>query len=396
MNILYINLEYILEIIFFISIFLIFYTYFLYPAVLMLFSFKKTHYLMSRSNIEDYTIGELPLITMVISAYNEEKVIKEKLINITELEYPKDKLEVVIASDGSTDQTNSIIKLFKLKNLKFFELPRMGKVNVLNKIIPKTNGSILVFSDANTIYNSDALNKLIPNLYDPTVGCVCGRLKLINPNNTQSGHGESFYWLYETWIKKRESKLGCVVGANGAIYAIRKSLFDKMPSNTINDDFHISMKILEKGYKVIYESKAIGIEKVAPDFNSEFLRHVRDGAGHYREIAHLTGLLNPMKGISFFSYVSHRFIRWLVPFLLPVMFFCNLLLIQSSVYMEFFILQLLLYIVTVMTYLLQKNNIPIGYLRIPLFFFSINLALLIGFIKNITGQQDVIWTPTER
>jgi len=380
-----------LKFIFFASIFLTCYTYLFYPVILKLWSgFKRRG--EKTKKFDSY----IPHVTMVVAAYNEEKVIEEKLKNILDLDYPRDKIVAVIASDGSNDRTNEIVKRYESKSLKLIEYPRMGKVNVLNKTVPLASGEVVVFSDANTMYNSQAIMELVKHFRDASVGCVCGKLKLINPKSVQSGEGEGFYWRYETWIKEKESRLGCVAGANGAIYEIRRDLFEEMPSNIINDDFHISMKIMEKGYKVIYENDAVGIEEVAPDFKSEFLRHVRDGAGHYRAILHLIGLLNPMKGIKFFTYVSHRLIRWMVPFLLPLIFVLNIPLIESPFYMVIFLLQILFYSSAVISFFLQKYNVGLKIFNIPLFFLSTNLALMIGFWRNVVGTQGVTWDSTER
>jgi len=380
-----------LKFIFFSSILLTCYTYLFYPLILKFLSgFKRRD--VKTKKLDSY----IPYVTMVVAAYNEEKVIEEKLKNILGLNYPKNKMVAIIASDGSNDRTNEIVKRYESKNLKLMEYPRLGKVKVLNKTVPLASGEIIVFSDANTMYNSQAITTLVQHFRDADVGCVCGKLKLINPKSVQSGEGEGSYWRYETWIKEKESRFGCVAGANGAIYAIRRDLFEEMPSNVINDDFHISMKIMEKGYKVIYENDAIGIEEVAPDFNSEFLRHVRDGAGHYRAILHLTGLLNPIKGVKFFTYVSHRLIRWMVPFFLPLIFFLNILLIMNPFYMTLFFFQLFIYLCAILSFFLQKQNVKLKIFIIPYYFLCINLALLLGFWKNLLGAQGVTWDRTER
>jgi len=336
------------------------------------------------------------VVTMIVAAYNEEKIIEDKMRNIAELDYPDEKLSVIIASDGSNDGTNGIVKRYESESLRLIEYPRMGKVNVLNRTVPLAPGEIVVFSDANTMYDSQAVARLVEQFKDPNVGCVCGRLELMNPKKVQSGVGEGFYWRYETWIKRMESRFGCVVGANGAIYAIRKTLFEEMPDYVINDDFHISMKIMERGYKVIYENDATGIEEVAPDSKSEFLRHVRDGAGHYREIRCLTGLLNPMRGMRSFAYMSHRLVRWMVPFFLPLIFLVNIVLIDYPAYAAILLMQIGLYLMAAVAFLLQENAIKIGFLRIPLFFLTTNLALMIGFLKNVLGTQTVTWNRTER
>ena len=379
------------EIIFFSLIFLTCYTFLLYPLILKLLSgFKRG--VIKAKRLESY----IPYVTVVVAAYNEEKVIEEKLKNFLKFDYPLDKIVVIIASDGSNDRTNEIVKRYESKNIKLVEYPRMGKVNVLNKTVPLALGEIIVFSDANTMYDSKAITEMVKHFQDPNVGCVCGKLGLINPYNVQSGEGEGFYWRYENRIKEMESHFGCVVGANGAIYAIRKTLFEKMPKNVINDDFHISMKIMIKGYKVIYERNAIGIEKVAPDLSGEFLRHVRDGAGHYREIVHLTGLLNPLRGLVSFTYLSHRFIRWMVPFFLPLIFILNSILIESPLYKVIFLFQIAFYSSFFVAFFLQRYNVRIKILNIPFFFLLTNLALMIGFWKNVVGTQEVTWDRTER
>lgn len=362
-----------------------------YPIILKFWPVLKKHNTINK-DLNHYS----PSVSIVVAAYNEEKVIEEKLKNILSMDYPRDKMSAIIASDGSNDSTNEIVKRYESKNIKLKAFLRMGKVNVLNKTVTMAAGDIIIFSDANTMFNSNAVKKLVKHFVNPEVGCVCGRLKLINPKNVQSGDGEGFYWSYETWIKEKESRIGCVVGANGAIYAIRKALFEKMPSNVINDDFHISMKIMERGYKVIFERDAVGIEEVAPDFKSEFLRHVRDGAGHYRGIVHLVGLLNPMKGIRFFVYVSHRFIRWMVPFFLPLIFFLNIPLIIDPFYKTLFFLQLFIYSCAVLSFFLQKNDVELKIFNILYYFLSINLALIIGFWRNLVGTQGVTWDRTER
>jgi poly-beta-1,6-N-acetyl-D-glucosamine synthase len=382
----------VIKILFQLSIFLIIYTYFIYPAILWMHS-KITAGRINKVVFED--LKPIPNVTMLISAYNEEDIIVQKLDNCLKINYPIDKLEIIIASDGSTDNTNLLVNEYKSDRISFIDLPRMGKVNVLNKIALKSKSEILVFSDANTIYDPNALIELVKYFSNEKIGCVCGNLQLIN-SDVGEIDGESTYWKYEKWIKTRESKLGVVVGANGAIFAVRRNLFELMPSNTINDDFHISMKIFEKGYDIVFSKNAIGTEFIAKDFISEFKRHVRDGAGHYREILHFLSLLSPLKGKRFFSYFSHRIIRWFVPFLLIIVFISNIFLLDSFLYKTVFIVQCIFYILVMIALILKTFNSKISILNLPLFFISTNIALLIGFIKNILGKQDVKWDSTER
>jgi poly-beta-1,6-N-acetyl-D-glucosamine synthase len=371
---------------------LIVYSYLIYPIGMWMYSSIKDNTAKSFGIDEgDY----FPSVSLIISAYNEEPVIKKKLENCLAIDYPIEQLEIIIASDGSDDQTNDIIREYDSDRIKFYDLERMGKVNVLNTVIPKSHGDILVFSDANTIYNTNAIKELAKYFNNDAIGCVCGNLQLINPD-TNEVDGESLYWRYEKWIKKSESKLGVVVGANGAIYAIRRSILAPLPGNTINDDFHNSMQTFVNKSKLIFAEEAVAKEDVAVDFQSEFKRHIRDGAGHYREMWHFASLLNPFKGKYFFAYFSHRVLRWLVPFFMIAIFILNLLLIDKLFFAYLLKLQLTFYASVFILFILKRNGINVGILNVILFFTSTNIALFIGFLKNILGLQSVKWDSTKR
>ena len=293
---------------------MIVYTYIGYPIVLYLWS---NLFDVKRKN-EGRADYAWPTVSLLIAAYNEEKVISAKIENCLMLDYPKDLLHIWVASDGSSDNTNRMVKKYTeaQAHIHLLEFPRTGKSGILNQAMKLLNSEVVVFSDANTEYSADAVKRLVRHFEDPDVGCVSGRLIYRNPGETISGKGESIYWKYETALKKMESKLGYVAGANGAIYAIRRDLFEPFPPRTINDDFTLSMKIVMKGFKCVYDENAIVYEDVAPTMQSEFNRHVRDGAGHYIAVVHLLGLLNPLLGLRSFIYWSHRIFRWMVPFLL--------------------------------------------------------------------------------
>jgi len=378
-----------------VCVFIIVYTYFIYPLFLLLIS----HYggSQSRNDSSDEKIS-WPKVTLLIAAYNEEQVIERKINNSLLLHYPAGLLDIWIASDGSSDATNDIVKvrMQQNKSLNLIELPRLGKSEAINKAMASIKSDIIVFSDANTEYSNDAILKLVGHFDNPSIGCVCGRLIYRNPEEVISGKGESFYWRYETKLKKLESALGYVAGANGAIYAIRKELFVPLPSWTINDDFTISMKIVMKGYKCIYEENAIAYEDVAPSMESEFARHVRDGAGHYIAVRHLTGLLNPMLGVRSVIYWSHRIMRWSVPFLLIYIFIASLILSDIILYRILLIAQLVFY-GTAFVGLMTINRIRLPFIvYIPFYFSNLNLALLYGFLKVISGIQKPTWESTAR
>jgi cellulose synthase/poly-beta-1,6-N-acetylglucosamine synthase-like glycosyltransferase len=371
----------------------IIFTYFGYPIVLYILS--KIFSL--RENQESNNI-ELPRVSMLIAAYNEEKVIAAKIENCLQLDYPKGFLKIWIASDGSSDRTNDIVKKYAAihKNINLLEFPRTGKSGMLNKAIEAIEDKIVVFSDANTEYATDAIKKLVKHFEDPSVGCVSGRLIYRNPGETISGKGESFYWRYETYLKKMESKLGYVAGANGAIYAIKRELFEPFSPRTINDDFTLSMKIVKRGFKCLYEENAMVYEDVAPTMISEFNRHVRDGAGHYIAMISLRGLLNPLLGLRSFIYWSHRILRWLAPFLLILLFVINIFLLSDDLFKVFFAFQVIFYFLALLGWFgLKYIKMPF-ILYVPFYFCNLNLALLIGFFKAVANTQKTTWERTER
>lgn len=382
-----------LEVIFWTGFLLLFYTYLGYALILLLVTT-----IIKSKTIEYEKTGKLHTVAILIAAYNEEKVIVDKLKNCLALDYPAELLDIYIVSDGSSDRTNDIVRGYaeKDKRIHLLEFPRTGKSGVLNRAMACIKSEIVVFSDANTEYARDALTYLVKHFAGEKVGCVCGRLIYRNPGEIISGKGENFYWRYETVLKKIESRLGYVAGANGAIYAIKRELFETLPTGTINDDFTISMRIVQKGFRSVYDENAIAYEDVAPNMESEFKRHVRDGAGHYIAVYHLLGLLNPFLGIRSLIYWSHRLLRWAAPFILILLFLLNMFLLNELLYLSIFILQLGFYLIAVIGLIYVKTNKLPFFMYVPFYFCNLNLALLIGFLKAVTGRQKMTWERTER
>lgn len=381
-----------LEIIYWIFISVILYAYIGYPILLYLLS---NLYSSSNKNNKPTTA---PSVDLLIAAYNEERVICSKIENSLLIDYPSDLFNIWVVSDGSNDNTNQIVRKYaeNNKNVHLLEFKRAGKSVVLNQAMDYISGEIIVFSDANTQYSTDSIKKLIENFKEPKVGCVSGRLIYRNPGGSISGTGESFYWRYETALKKMESKIGFVAGANGAIYAIRKKLFVPFPPRTINDDFTASMVVVKKGFKSIYEENAIVYEDVAPTMQSEFKRHVRDGAGHYIAIIHLLGLLNPFLGVQSLIYWSHRIFRWIVPFLLISIFILNAFLLDNLVYKILFIFQCFFYTLSIIGWsTINFRKVPF-FIYVPFYFCNLNLALFLGFFKAIMNKQKTTWERTDR
>lgn len=382
-----------LEVIFWSGLFLLFYSYLGYPLFLIV-----VNKMLSPKSLWKREDEGWPVVSILIAAYNEEKVIGDKLKNCLALDYPAELLEIYVASDGSSDKTNAIVSGYadKEKRIHLLEFPRTGKSGVLNKAIACLKSEIVVFSDANTEYMRDALTNLINHFSDEKVGCVCGRLIYRNPDGTISGKGESLYWRYETKLKKLESKLGYVAGANGAIYAIRRDLFEPLPTGTINDDFTISMRIVQKGFRSLYDENAIAHEDVALNMESEFKRHVRDSAGHYIAVYHLLGLLNPFLGLRSFIYWSHRLLRWAAPFILILLLILNMLLLNNFFYLFILILHLGFYLSAIFGLINVRNKKLPFFMYVPFYFCNLNFALLLGFFKAVTGKQKMMWERTER
>jgi len=378
------------EIMFWTGLSALVYAYFGYPVML---------FILSRSIKRDPVpgVGLYPSVTMIIAAYNEAKVIGGKLQNCLALNYPK--INFIVASDGSSDATNAMVETLAESDarVRLLALPRGGKACAINAAMAEATGEIVVFSDANTIYEPESVSKLVPFFADAQVGCVSGRLAYKNPALVISGEGESAYWRYEMGLKRMESRLGYVAGASGAIYALRRDLFKPLPAGTINDDFLISMRVVQRGYKSIYVESAIGYEEVAPDVSGEFRRHVRDGSGHYLAIAHLAGLLNPFLGMRAYIYWSHRILRWLAPFILILVFIANVALAKEQVYYaSLLLLQSCFYLLALAGYAASKSRRVSFLFYVPFYFCNLNLALLLGFLKVISGRATQTWESTQR
>jgi biofilm PGA synthesis N-glycosyltransferase PgaC len=368
-----------------VCVFLVVYTYLMFPLCIRILSmlYRPKHCSVP------VTGSYQPSVAIICAMYNEEDVVEDKIANFKELTYPDHRM--YIGSDGSSDRTNEILaKYTDDKALSIVTFPRRGKVHVINDLIASATEDILVFTDANSMFSPDAIEKLVLHLNDPQVGAVCGRLKLIDSSGSS---GEGYYWRYETMLKKAEGVFRCVIGGNGAIYAVRRDLVHQLPVDTINDDFTISLQVIAQGYGMTYAEGAIATEEVGKDDAVEFKRHIRDAAGHYRAMLHLTPLLNPFYPKRFFFYVSHRMIRWFVPQLMVLLLLLPWFRITDPVAMLVLLGQTLFYGLAAVGWLSNSKN---KLFYIPFYFTYMNVALLVGFMKNILGMQKVAWDRTER
>ncbi|HZY10176.1 MAG TPA: glycosyltransferase family 2 protein, partial [Bacteroidota bacterium] len=368
----------------------ILYTYGIYPIILIIVkSFHRNSQLKIKMNG-----SELPSVSLVVAVYNEDPIVRHKLENLKGIDYPQEKIEFLFGSDGSTDETNEILKSFSFPNfhVELFS-QRRGKAAVVNELIARAKGEIIVFSDANTFYNQDTVRKLIENFRDQTVGAACGELRLNSDNQTVGGMGEVSYWNYENTIKKMESSIKTTLGASGGVYAIRKCLFTSLPTkNVVTDDFLIPMHILRQGYKIIYEPTALAFEKISNSVTGEFRRKVRIGAANFHGISEFAPLLNPKYGFIAFALWSHKIIRWSVPFLLLIVFSTSIVLVDNSdIHRVFFLFEFVFIIIGIIGLIAEKVNLRVGKLGLPYYFIAMNAALLLGFINFIFGRQRATW-----
>lgn len=350
----------------------------------------------ARAAPPDVEDTKLPTAALLISAYNEERVITQRVRNALETNYPSEKFQVVVGSDGSSDRTVELLGRFEsgaVRTLNFAQ--RRGKASVLNDGMQQINAEIVVLSDANTFIDPAAVRRLVRWFTDATVGVVCGRLVLSDPQT--GGTVDSTYWKYETFLKRCEASLGGLLGSNGAIYAIRRTCYRPIPSSTIVDDFVIPLLArLGSGCRILYDSEAVAREEAAPDIASEFRRRSRIGAGGFQAIALLWRLLDPRCGWIAFTFLSHKILRWLCPFFLLLAFAANLALLGRPLYRITMAAQLAFYVAAILGQYVPKRGHLSKVLRLANLFANMNAALLVGFFRWISGPQTGIWRPTRR
>lgn len=374
---------------------LLIHSYLLYPISIWFLSFLSKKKYLTESNYA-------PNVSIIISVYNEEKVIEKTIRNFLQSDYDLSKIEFVIGSDGSTDSTNAIIS--KLQNeipsIKFFPfLIRRGKSQVLNDLVIEAASDILVFSDANTLYRKDAIKNLVKYYNDQSVGGVSGKLILLDfSESIKSGSQERNYWNFETWLKEKEGRLGKLIGANGGIYSLRKKYFVKIPTeHPIVDDFYLSLKVLEKGKDFLYIKDAIAEELTAPNLIAEFKRKVRGNANILSTIKTIKKLLYPSFGVISYSLWSHKIIRWFTPIILILIIFLNILLYNAGEFFQnFLFIQLLFYFFGLFGYVLIKFNFRVQPLLLIFYFLMTNTAMLIGLFKFIMRKNTAMWQSTPR
>jgi cellulose synthase/poly-beta-1,6-N-acetylglucosamine synthase-like glycosyltransferase len=371
-------------------------SYFFYPLLLWISSRnKKPNHILYEST------EEFPAVTILLAAHNEEEVIAQKIESTVKTSFPISKLEILIGSDYSNDQTEKIIDKYSsefpfIKLFRFNE--RSGKIAIINKLVKKASGEILLLTDANVFFTENTITQLVKHFKNPAIAVVAGTIQNQDVKRSGIAKQESSYQLFENGIKYQEGVLwGAMMGAFGGCYAVRKSFFSPTPSNFIVDDFYITLAALEKGGKAISEPSAICYEDVSHLMTEEFRRKSRIGAGNFQILGRFWRLLSPTKGGMAFAFFSHKVLRWFGPFFIIGAYLSSFALSFSHpFYCICFWVQTALLLISVVDSFLSKLNVHLFGLRYISHFYIMNLALLNGFFKFITGIEHNVWQPTQR
>ncbi|MFN0197625.1 MAG: glycosyltransferase family 2 protein [Planctomycetaceae bacterium] len=396
-----------LEIVFWSSAGLIVYVYALYPLLVWALSRTVTDPARRCADANNHTASlrkksseqgaatDWPMVSVIIAAYKEEGIILQRLLNAVLMDYPVDRVEIIVGCDGAEDLTGELVGTFTDSRVRLVQFPqRRGKASVLNDCVPLARGEIIAFSDANTMFDGDALKKLVRHFRDASVGGVCGKLILTDAVTGENADG--MYWRYENFIKRAEARLGVLLGFNGAIYAIRKELYQPIPTQTIIDDFLIGMRIHLAEMKVIYDDSAIAREETAPHVQAEFHRRARIGAGGFQSLMWLSSLLHPRHGLLSWAFWSHKVLRWFCPLFMASALFANVALMNEQFYVRMLLAHELFYLTAMFGLSFATGRRWQKGLKLQALFVSVNAALLVGFWRWFRGIRSGTWKRTDR
>jgi cellulose synthase/poly-beta-1,6-N-acetylglucosamine synthase-like glycosyltransferase len=374
---------------------LVLYSYFLYPVLLFVaYSLYQIrcdwHYLTSRRNRRPPSPEgiQLPAVSIIIAAYNEEDHLPAKVENTREFDYPADKLEIIVVSDGSTDHTNQMLHGLVDQKFRTLLLPRReGKAIAINNGVALAQNDIVIFSDAATLFSPDAIEKLVRHFSDPSVGAVCGALYF--HATQESKQTEGVYWKYESMLRLMEGRLGATLTASGAIYAVRRHCFRELPKGTILEDLIIPMHVRKGGFRVIYDPEAVAVDFAASSVAGEFTRRVRLATGSFQALGDLVH--TPLNGFALLAFISHKLLRWIVPFLLIGVIAGNCLLVGSSFYRMALAVQVIFYLWAAAGFVFERQAKQIRFGLLGYFWLAMNLAFLVGFWRFLFSQRHSTW-----
>ena len=374
-----------IEFCFWAALFFVFYAYFGYPvSLIILKSLRRRKVIRKPLDVS---------VTLIITAFNEEKRIREKLENTLALEYPAQKLQIIVASDGSTDATNEIVRSYASKGIELLEVKnRGGKENAQKEAVEHARGEILVFSDVATILEPGGIKEIVSNFADPTVGCVSSEDRLIGQDGKPGGEG--FYVRYEMWLRRLESKVNSLVGLSGSFFAARREVCRDF-SGDVQSDFRTLLSSIKLGLRGVSDPRAVGSYLDIADEKQEFSRKVRTVLrGLTVFFSHLEFLNFFRYGLFSYQFFCHKLLRWLVPFFLIIAFVCNAILSMSSwFFMAVLIVQIFFYGIAIYGWLTQSLK---GIWKVPFFFLQVNWAILVAWKKFLSGERVVLWTPSKR
>jgi len=369
------------------SFLVVFWTYFGYLVTLKLISLVGTR----KVDSQDHS----PPVTMVVTAHNEARRIREKIDNSLSLIYPEGKLEIVIVSDGSTDGTDAIVEEFEGKGIKLLRIPkRQGKHYGQKRGIELSQTEIIVFTDATTFLEKDAIEKIVRSFADPTIGVVSGEDKIPDDLNNHSGEGA--YVRYEMKLRALEAQVGSLVGASGCFFAIRKHLADTWVDN-MSSDFFMPIVAYMNGFRTVPDTEAIGYYSVLSDPDREFERKVRTVLHGLEVLFQFKGILNPFRyGIYSIQMISHKLMRWLVPFTLPLMLYCSAALSTISLFFNIVLFFQVVFYSAAAIGMAVKPLRSRTLFKVPFFFVMVNFSIVIAWFNYITGKKQVVWEATKR
>jgi cellulose synthase/poly-beta-1,6-N-acetylglucosamine synthase-like glycosyltransferase len=354
------------------------YIYFGYPLVLRL--------LPGRRWVERIQADvELPKVSVLTAAHNEEIHISNKVRNVLEQEYPPEKCEIIVSSDGSVDRTVEIARSFQSSRVKVVEnTERGGKNSALNNAIDHAAGEILIFTDANAMFGRDAILKLVNRFQDPEIGLVCGNLRYLKEGEANVGKGEGLYFRYESLLKELESRLGAVAVVTGSIYAIRRTLWEPLESDVANDFAH-PVQVGAMGYKVVFEREAVAWEKTTASKDEEFKRRTRIVTRGFTAFGKYWRKYRMLRGLRGFCFVSHKLLRWFAPFFM-IGLLCSNVFLEGGLFKTTLFLQLAFYCFALCGAFVESRVFVV-----PLYFCMINLAALVGFFNYLRGGRKAVW-----